>query len=274
VGELALLKGQRQEGMNLKIGYFSQHQVDDLHLDESAMQHIRRCDPKLGEQQIRNYLGGFDFHGDKVLEPVQIFSGGEKARLALAVVAFSRPNLLLMDEPTNHLDIDMRHALTVALQSFEGALLLISHDRHLLANTVDSFLLVEDGSITIFDGDLDDYRKRILSTPKAEGQASNGKAAVKADSGPAALPVGSSNQSAGKQTRQLKTRIKTLEERLERLQGKLAAIDIELANPDLYQQGDNSNLQQLLRDKLGLEEEIGTLEEQWLEHHEMLEALG
>ena len=287
VGELALLKGQRQEGMNLKIGYFSQHQVDDLQLHESALQHIRRRDPKLGEQQIRNYLGGFDFHGDKVLEPVQIFSGGEKARLALAVVAFSRPNLLLMDEPTNHLDIDMRHALTLALQSFEGALLLISHDRHLLANTVDSFLLVENGSISLFDGDLDDYRKRILSTPKPEGQSSS-KAAVKAASGQAVLPVAGKQglgkqglgkqslgkQSSGKQGRQLKTRIKTLEDRLERLQAKLTATDTDLANPDLYQQGADNNLQRLLRDKLGLEEEIAGLEEQWLEHHEMLEALG
>ncbi|MDA9316092.1 ATP-binding cassette domain-containing protein [Pseudomonadales bacterium] len=264
-GELPTLRGERQEGMNLKIGYFSQHQVDDLILDETALQHIRRSDKALGEQQIRNYLGGFDFHGDKVLEPVRIFSGGEKARLALALVAFSRPNLLLMDEPTNHLDIDMRHALTVALQSFEGALLLISHDRHLLANTVDNFLLVEDGKITIFKGDLEDYRKRVLA-PKETGRAASSEQPNK-QSAPA------SNQSTGKQLRQLRTRIKTLDERLERLHTKLKETDDALTSTELYQQADDSNLQNLLREKLGLEEEIERLEEQWLDHHETLESM-
>ena len=264
-GELPTLRGERQEGMNLKIGYFSQHQVDDLILDETALQHIRRSDKALGEQQIRNYLGGFDFHGDKVLEPVRIFSGGEKARLALALVAFSKPNLLLMDEPTNHLDIDMRHALTVALQSFEGALLLISHDRHLLANTVDNFLLVEDGKITIFKGDLEDYRKRILA-PKETGRAASSEQ-------PNKKSATANNHSTGKQLRQLRTRIKTLDERLARLHVKLKETDDALTNTELYQQADDSNLQNLLREKLELEEEIERLEEEWLEHHETLERM-
>ena len=264
-GELPTLRGVRQEGMNLKIGYFSQHQVDDLSLDETALQHIRRSDKALGEQQIRNYLGGFDFHGDKVLEPVRIFSGGEKARLALALVAFSKPNLLLMDEPTNHLDIDMRHALTVALQSFEGALLLISHDRHLLANTVDNFLLVEYGKITIFKGDLEDYRKRILA-PKETGRAASSEQ-------PNKKSATANNHSTGKQLRQLRTRIKTLDERLARLHVKLKETDDALTNTELYQQADDSNLQNLLREKLELEEEIERLEEEWLEHHETLERM-
>ena len=117
---------------------------------------------KMREQEVRNYLGGFDFRGDKVHEPVETFSGGEKARLALALVAFAQPNLLLMDEPTNHLDMEMRQALTIALQEFEGAILLVSHDRHLLANTVDSFYLVEDNKIDVFDGDLESYRLKLL----------------------------------------------------------------------------------------------------------------
>jgi len=200
-----------------------------------------------------------------VLEPVRIFSGGEKARLALALVAFSKPNLLLMDEPTNHLDIDMRHALTVALQSFEGALLLISHDRHLLANTVDNFLLVEDGKITIFKGDLEDYRKRILA-PKETGRAASSEQ-------PNKKSATANNHSTGKQLRQLRTRIKTLDERLARLHVKLKETDDALTNTELYQQADDSNLQNLLREKLELEEEIERLEEEWLEHHETLERM-
>jgi ATP-binding cassette subfamily F protein 3 len=261
VGEIEPLSGQRVEGFNLHIGYFSQHQVDDLDLDSSALQHLRDRNKTLGEQQIRNYLGGFDFHGDKVLEPVRIFSGGEKARLALALVAFSRPNLLLMDEPTNHLDIDMRHALTVALQSFEGALLLISHDRHLLANTVDGFLLVEKGQVVTFEGDLDDYRKRVLSPQKPIVDE-------------LAKPSVSSNPNTGKQIRQLKTQIKTLEERLERLHRKLAEIDLALGNSDLYLFSDDTDLQGLLKDKLSLETQTATAEEQWLERQEQLESLA
>jgi ATP-binding cassette subfamily F protein 3 len=261
VGEIEPLSGQRVEGFNLHIGYFSQHQVDDLDLDSSALQHLRDRNKTLGEQQIRNYLGGFDFHGDKVLEPVRIFSGGEKARLALALVAFSRPNLLLMDEPTNHLDIDMRHALTVALQSFEGALLLISHDRHLLANTVDGFLLVEKGQIVPFEGDLDDYRKRVLNPQKPIVDE-------------LAKPSVSSNPNTGKQIRQFKTQIKTLEERLERLHRKLAEVDLALGNSDLYLLPDDTDLQGLLRDKLSLETETATVEEQWLERQEQLESLA
>ena len=265
-GELPTLRGVRQAGLNLQIGYFSQHQVYDLILEESALQHIRRRDKAISEQQIRNYLGGFDFRGDKVLEPVSVFSGGEKARLALALVAFSRPNLLLLDEPTNHLDIDMRHALTVALQSFEGALLLISHDRHLLANTVDHFLLVENGNLTIFKGDLEDYRMRVLSSKVIERSAMDRPANEK--------PAMPKDQNTGKQLRQLKTRIKTLEERLARLQSKLQATDEALTNTDLYLQADDSNLQNLLREKLGLEEEIELLEEEWLSHHETIENLS
>lgn len=260
VGELETLKGQRVEGINLRIGYFSQHQVDDLDLDSSALQHLRERNKTLSEQQIRNYLGGFDFHGDKVLESVRIFSGGEKARLALALVAFSRPNLLLMDEPTNHLDIDMRHALTVALQSFEGALLLISHDRHLLANTVDGFLLVEKGQVMTFEGDLDDYRKRVLNP---ENLTTNR----------ATKPNVSPNPNTGKQIRQFKTQIKTLEERLDRLHRKLAEVDLALTDSELYLQSNDTNLQGLLRDKLSLEMETATVEEQWLERQEQLENL-
>ena len=134
-GELPLLNGQKVEGKNLKVGYFSQHQVDDLNLEKSPIDHLLRVDEKASEPEIRSFLGGFNFRGDKAKNSIKNFSGGEKARLALSIIAFQKPNLLLMDEPTNHLDMDMRQALTVALQDFGGAILLISHDRHLLANT-------------------------------------------------------------------------------------------------------------------------------------------
>ena len=161
--EIEVLNGERHAGANLVLGYFSQHQVDDLDLDASSFVLMHRLDRKLREQEIRNYLGGFDFRGDKVHEPIRTFSGGEKTRLALAIVAFAKPNLLLLDEPTNHLDMEMRQALTIALQEFDGAILVISHDRHLLANTVDSFLLIEDGQLHQFEGDLEDYRKRLFA---------------------------------------------------------------------------------------------------------------
>jgi ATP-binding cassette subfamily F protein 3 len=162
VGAISLLDGHKFEGGNLKVGYFSQHQVDDLDLSKTAYQCIHQLNTEKTEQQVRTYLGGYDFKNDKVKDPIKLFSGGEKARLALAIIAYQKPNLLLMDEPTNHLDMEMRQALTMALQSFGGAILLISHDRHLLANNVDQFLLVEDGSLNEFDGDLHDYSLRIL----------------------------------------------------------------------------------------------------------------
>ena len=161
-GDLQLLPRNKTEGKNLKIGYFSQHQVDDLMLDKSPIDHLTKVEKKATESEIRNFLGGFNFRGDKAKDVIKNFSGGEKARLALAIIAFQKPNLLLMDEPTNHLDMDMRQALTVALQDFSGAIVLISHDRHLLANTVDEFLIINEGKIERFNGDLLDYRKMIL----------------------------------------------------------------------------------------------------------------
>ena len=272
-GEIPVLAGDRVEGQNLAIGYFSQHQVDDLELDKSAMAHIRALDDSIGEQEIRNFLGGFDFHGDKVKEPVRIFSGGEKARLALAVVAYSKPNLLLMDEPTNHLDMDMRQALTVALQDYDGAVVLISHDRHLLANTVDYFMLVDEGRVQRFDGDLDDYRKRILQqsdalvkTEKAPEKAPHRETRQKPDSG--------KPKSSQKEARQLKTRLNTIEQRLTRLQRKLSEVEAKLGDPAVYDAADGGNLQSLLREQIELKEQIGSLEEDWLEKSTTLEQLG
>ena len=304
-GELPLLKksveardntgtiGRRIEGENLQIGYFSQHQVDDLDLGITPLTLIRRVDPKLSDQGIRNYLGGFDFKGDRVNELINIFSGGEKARLALALVAYSKPNLLLMDEPTNHLDIDMRQALTVALQTFDGAILLISHDRHLLANAVDSFLLLDRGRLTEFNGDLEDYRRFVLTdgikTPGA-GSKDNGprepvtkrvtgESANKKHNQQVTKPVvgttssNRTNNASGKQARQLKTKLRTLETQLERLNRKLGEVEEGLTDSSLYENGGGDDLQSLLRDQLYLKDQIGELEESWLEMSTMLEAI-
>ncbi len=271
-GELPLLAGQRHEGANLFVGYFSQHQVDELSMTSSAFDHIRQLDPNIREQAARTFLGGFDFRNDKVFEPVKLFSGGEKARLALALVAYQKPNLLLMDEPTNHLDMDMRQALTIALQEFEGAILLISHDRHLLANTVDQFLLVHDGRVDIYDGDLNDYRNFLLGRDSQQ-KRSPAKAiqAPRSQAAPAA-PKGKTNH---KETRQLKTRLKTIETRLERLQEKLQEVETALSDTSLYSDDGNNqadNLQDLLRSQVSLTEEIAIAEETWLEITEQLES--
>jgi ATP-binding cassette subfamily F protein 3 len=263
-GEIPLLGGLRTEGLNLVPGYFSQHQIDDLDLNQSAFNHIQEMDRSCTEQNIRRFLGSFNFHGDKVKEAVATFSGGEKARLALAIIAFKKPNLLLMDEPTNHLDMEMRQALTVALQSFSGALLLISHDRHLLANTVNQFLLVDEGGIEPFDGDLSDYRKKVLgsvSIPTEKVQVITKKPAVR--------------KQDHKKSKQLRTRIGTIEKRLERLQRKLTEVETQLAAPDSYKEKEDEGaaLHALIRDQVELKDQINEIENQWLELNADLEAL-
>ncbi|XOV86272.1 MAG: ABC-F family ATP-binding cassette domain-containing protein [Pseudomonadota bacterium] len=269
-GELPLISGTRQEGQNLSIGYFSQHQVDELDLGSNAIAQVAKLDTRLPEQAIRTFLGGFDFQGDKVKAPVHTFSGGEKARLALALVAFSKPNLLLMDEPTNHLDMDMRQALTVALQDFDGAIVLISHDRHLLANTVDDFILVNDGRVQVFTGDLEDYRRRLFNDSRLPGQ-------VTAEAVPAKPVTPAATTSArpalgNREARQIRTRLGTIEQRLERLQGKLGEVESRLSDPALYTDKGDGEVQSLLREQIGLKEEIEVLEAEWLEKTESLEA--
>ncbi len=262
-GEIPLLGGLRTEGLNLVPGYFSQHQIDDLDLTQSAFNHIQEMDPGYTEQNIRRFLGSFNFHGDKVKEAVATFSGGEKARLALAIIAFKKPNLLLMDEPTNHLDMEMRQALTVALQSFSGALLLISHDRHLLANTVNQFLLVDEGKIEPFDGNLSDYRKKVLAS------ASIATERVRVITTKPAV-----RKQDHKKSKQLRTRIGTMEKRLERLQRKLSEVETHLAAPDSYKEDEGSALHALIRDQVELKDQINEIENQWLDLNADLEALS
>ncbi len=167
-GTGTLLSGERTCGEHLAIGYFAQHQLESLDLDASPFLHLQRLAPTASEQKVRDFLGGFDFHGDEALAPIRSFSGGEKARVALAVIAWQKPNLLLLDEPTNHLDLEMRQALTMALQNFDGAIVVVSHDRHLLRNTVDEFWLVCDGAVGEYEGDLEDYERWLAERRKDE----------------------------------------------------------------------------------------------------------
>src|SRR6185503_7559596 len=168
-GELAPLAGTATFSPHLRVGYFAQHQLEQLDPKASPILHFKRLDPRATEQDLRTFLGGFNFRGDRVFEAVEPFSGGEKARLALALVVYQRPNLLLLDEPTNHLDLDMRHALETALLGYAGAVVLVSHDRHLLSATCDSLLLVADGTCKAFEGDLDDYAKWLNDRDRHPG---------------------------------------------------------------------------------------------------------
>ena len=264
VASIPLIDGHRFEGANLKIGYFSQHQVDDLDLSKTAYQCIHQLDPEKTEQQVRTYLGGYDFKNDKVKDPIKLFSGGEKARLALAIIAYQQPNLLLMDEPTNHLDMEMRQALTMALQSFGGAILLISHDRHLLANNVDQFLLVENGSILEFDGDLNDYSLRIL---KNLNKSHASKSTTPKESTP-----GAQRQLDQKKIKQLKNEIHAAEKRLKRLQEKIAGVERILLSPETYDGDFQDDLHDLIRNQTELKTEIEEVEQTWLNLNEQLEG--
>jgi ATP-binding cassette, subfamily F, member 3 len=257
-GELPLLNGQKVEGKNLKVGYFSQHQVDDLNLEKSPIDHLLRVDEKASEPEIRSFLGGFNFRGDKAKNSIKNFSGGEKARLALSIIAFQKPNLLLMDEPTNHLDMDMRQALTVALQDFGGAILLISHDRHLLANTVDEFLIINEGNLSTYNGDLEDYRKTVLKVSPSKKTNKNVQIEI--------LP-----ELSKQEIKEIKNKIIMHEKTLKRLQRKLSETEEKLNSPASYESNEGSDLHALLREQANLTSEIELNEQDWLELNEQLE---
>ena len=263
VGTLPILDGDRETGTNYRVGYFSQHQVDDLDLTISAFVHIQRLDETKTEKQIRTYLGGFAFKGDKVKDPIRLFSGGEKARLAFAIISYQKPNILLMDEPTNHLDMEMRHALTVAIQTFKGAILLISHDRHLLNSSVDTFYLVDKGALETFDGDLDDYKNYILDIKSSESKESKKK-----------KPINETPKEDNSQKiKTLNSGISKLDKRLFRLNTKLAEANNKLADPELYSDGSSVDLQDLIRNQLELTNEIEAAEKEWMDKAAELDIL-
>jgi ATP-binding cassette subfamily F protein 3 len=285
-GELPLLHGVARFGKGLVIGYFAQHQVEMLREDESPLWHLGRIAPDVREQELRNFLGGFNFPGDMVTSKVAPFSGGEKARLALALIAWQRPNLLLLDEPTNHLDLETREALTVALAQFEGTLVLVSHDRHLLRATTEEFLIVADGRLKPFDGDLDDYREWLFATRLGKGEVALPTASAKKETPPPPAPAQSAaarqeQKRAEAEARQrraslvkpIEARIKRLEEQMAKLNAKKADIDTQLAGTAIYEEARKEDLKALMLDQAYVAKELADLEEEWLEKQAELEAI-
>ncbi|MFL6606382.1 MAG: ATP-binding cassette domain-containing protein [Steroidobacteraceae bacterium] len=284
-GELPALAGTRTEARDLSIGYFAQHQLEQLNVKQSPLDNLRRIGAELAaratEQQLRDFLGGFGFRGDRVFEPVAPFSGGEKARLVLALTAYLRPNLLLLDEPTNHLDLEMRQALAVALQDYEGAVVLVSHDRHLLRTVADEFIVVHQGRATPFDGDLEDYAKWLDETSKATSAAAAGQTQLtpaSRDGTPGQSESADSRKQRKREEAQrrnrltpLKAKIAQYDEELSRLASKSAALQAQLAAPDIYAAASKDRLKELLAQQTQLARETEKVETAWLEASEALE---
>ena len=269
-GELQPIGGRLQLGENLVVGYFAQHQLDALDDKASPLLHFQRLAPGEREQTLRDFLGGFDFRGPRCDEPVLNFSGGEKARLALALIAWGKPNLLLLDEPTNHLDLEMRLALTMALQEFSGAVVVVSHDRHLLKSTTDEFLLVADGRVQPFDGDLEDYARwlndyRVRQAPVSNGEGNLDKTDKRAQRQAAAA--------LRQQLAPLKREADKLEKELGQLHVSLAAVEARLGDSGIYDAASKNQLRDALAEQARLKSRETDLEERWLEALETLEAL-
>ena len=269
-GELEPLSGRLVRGENLSVGYFAQHQLDSLDNKASPLLHLQRLAPTEREQTLRDFLGGFDFRGARIDEPVLNFSGGEKARLALALIAWERPNLLLLDEPTNHLDLEMRLALTMALQEFSGAVLVVSHDRHLLKSTTDDFLLVADGKVETFDGDLDDYSRWLVEYRQRNAPVST--TPVNADK----TDKKAQRQAAAALRQQLaphKREADKLERELGGVHEQLAKIDASLGDSALYEAARKDELRDLLAQQAKLKVREADLEEAWMAALEQLETM-
>ncbi|MCL2524986.1 MAG: ATP-binding cassette domain-containing protein [Betaproteobacteria bacterium] len=265
--------GERKEAKALNIGYFAQHQLEQLRPDESPLQHLLRLEPTTPEQELRDYLGGFDFRGDMATRAVEPFSGGEKSRLALALLIRSKPNLLLLDEPTNHLDLEMREALTFALQDYEGGMVVVSHDRHLLRACADELLLVANGGVTSFDGDLDDYAAWLASQRSAEKAPPAEVSAGKSERLLQRAEAKAGRQALLAQRRPLVKEIAQLEKKLAEWNASRAALEARFADPDFYTQVDRAESEELHRQAAALGEQIEAAELRWLEVHEALEAL-
>lgn len=270
--ELAPLSGKRVEGKDLNIGYFAQHQLEQLRLDESPLQHMMKLDPLTREQEHLNFLGGFDFKGDMARSPCLNFSGGEKSRLALALLIWTRPNLLLLDEPTNHLDLEMRHALTMALQDYQGGVVLVSHDRALLRASCDEFVLVADGQAVPFDGDLEAYSLWLNEQRLKEKQNVQATLEVKPAKQDRAMNK-AERQARIAERRPLLKEVAELDNRIAAWQEEKQACDARLNDNDLYSAADKTALQDLLKKQAELIKQIEQAEERWLDLHERLEEL-
>ena len=265
-GVLPLCAGERICAQDLRLGYFAQHQIEQLTMDESPLWHLQRLNPRAMEKELRGFLGGFDFQGDKALDSIAPFSGGEKARLVLAMLIYQRPNLLLLDEPTNHLDLEMRYALSLALQDFEGALVVVSHDRYLLRTVADDFWLVADGRAGRFDGDLEDYRK-LLGDRRNALNVENG-----------AKSTGGSRKDQRRQGAERRQQLRPLQQALKKAEAKLGklsrsseTIEAQLADPLIYEPSNKDRLNKLILDKAQLKLEMEETEIAWMEAGETLE---
>lgn len=269
-GELLPIHGKIIRADKLKIGYFAQHQLENLRNDQSPLWHIQQLSSTVREQEIRNFLGGFNFIGEMVLQNITPFSGGEKARLALAIIVWQKPNLLLLDEPTNHLDLNLRHALTLALQSFNGALILVSHDRSLLETTTDSFLLIHNKKLQVFDGDLNTYRQWRLTQQTAKtGAKPKDNNTRKKDKRREAQKR---QQLASKSTPLLQ-QISKIEHKIEQLNHKKNEIEQLLSQEDTYQKTNKDKLQTVLNKRVLIKSELETQEELWLNLQNQLEII-
>ncbi len=270
-GEISTLGGERTGSDGLKIGYFAQHQLEQLDPEASALLHLQRLDGRTTEQELRNFLGGFAFQSDRVLEPCGHFSGGEKARLVLALLVWQSPNLLLLDEPTNHLDLEMRDALNRALQDYAGAVVLVSHDRHLLRTTTDDLYLVADGAVRPFDGDLDDYRDWLAREAGGAAEESGAPTGDHTATARKAQRRAAAEQRARLQP--LTRELQKLEQEMERRQAEQAQIEAALADPALYDAGRKEELKQWLQRQAETATRLEQAEHRWLETSERIEAL-
>ncbi|MGI4849144.1 MAG: ATP-binding cassette domain-containing protein [Janthinobacterium lividum] len=285
--EIKPLSGDAQFGKGLAIGYFAQHQVEMLRHEESPLWHLGRIAPNVREQELRNFLGSFNFNGTMVTSKIAPFSGGEKARLALALIVWQKPNLLLLDEPTNHLDLETREALTMALAQFEGTLVLVSHDRHLLRATTDEFIIVADGKLQPFDGDLDDYKDWLFKTKLsakngAAGTSLPGLQAAPVKAAVAAAPVvekrdkrqeAEERQKLAARKKPIEQKIKKLEEQIAKRNAQKAAVDLKLADPLMYESANKKELKTLTTDLAFYSKELVQLEAEWLVLQESLEQV-
>jgi len=269
-GDLAPRGGELRRGQGLAIGYFAQHQLDQLQADESPLTQLRRLAPQEREQVLRDFLGTFRFPGEMAMQPVGPMSGGEKARCALALLAWQRPNLLLLDEPTNHLDMETREALTIALSSFEGALLLVSHDRHLLRAATETLWLVHDGRVANFEGDLDDYAALVLASRRESTEAVTEGTASRREARRQQAEQRNRKSSA---RRPLQNRIAQTESELARVSSEVRELDALLAAPEFYHSGDQDKVAATLKRRGELATRVEELEARWLELTAEFEAM-
>ncbi|EQA06339.1 hypothetical protein HPS12939_0241 [Glaesserella parasuis 12939] len=275
-GEIQAQSGHTQLAKGVQLGYFAQHQLDTLRADESALWHLARLVPEKTEQELRNYLGGFAFHSDKVKQAVSSFSGGEKARLVLALIVWQRPNLLLLDEPTNHLDLDMRQALTEALTQYEGSLVIVSHDRHLLRSTVNEFYLVHDGKVEEFNGDLEDYQKwlnELNAQLECVKKADNSTACNNENSAVNRKEQKRQEAELRQQAAPLRKKLTQLEKELEKLTASLTTLEETLASPEIYDAENKAKLTDILAKQVATKKQLEEVEMEWLEVQEQLEVL-